>query len=200
MLAAMYDPQIDSRRQNILNQAANLFGQKGYSATSMKDIAEAIGIQTPSLYNHLQSKQEILQVLLLFIARLFHEGILQIYQRPASHTEKLQQVVKMHIRIATDHQQIAPLLLQEWKQLEEPAYSEFADLRRKYHNLFKTILEEGIAAGEFKALNADITLNLILSALKWIYGAADYYTSHAIKPEDIESCFAELVFNGLLKQ
>ncbi|MFT4973632.1 MAG: AcrR family transcriptional regulator, partial [Saprospiraceae bacterium] len=63
-----------SRKEEIKSAAARLFRKKGYSATSMRDIATAVGIKAASIYNHFKGKQELLQMLLMNIAYLFEKG------------------------------------------------------------------------------------------------------------------------------
>ena len=54
----------ETRKEEILRVAANLFKKKGYSAVTMRDLAKAMGIKAASLYNHINSKQEILSVII----------------------------------------------------------------------------------------------------------------------------------------
>ena len=61
----------------------------GYSATSMNNIAKKIGIRASSLYNHIDSKQEILSNLLLTIANKFHRGIVEVNNMSCCYREKL---------------------------------------------------------------------------------------------------------------
>ncbi|HIB37955.1 TetR/AcrR family transcriptional regulator, partial [Mesonia sp.] len=79
-----------SKREHILKEAAKLFVEKGYKATSMKDIASVIGVEAASLYNHIKSKQEILVVLLGGLADRFSIGIHEINESKSASKEKLE--------------------------------------------------------------------------------------------------------------
>ena len=57
-----------SKKELILQKAASMFRQKGFAATSMRDLAETVGIEAASLYNHIQSKSEILQEIIFHTA------------------------------------------------------------------------------------------------------------------------------------
>ena len=61
-----------SKKDVITQKASALFRKKGFTATSMRDIAEAIGVEAPSLYNHIESKNAILKDICFRIARLVH--------------------------------------------------------------------------------------------------------------------------------
>ena len=174
-----------------------LFNSKGYSATSMKDIAEAVGVKAASLYNHISSKQEILNVLLITIANKFYDGIKDVNSSSYPFKEKLRKVIRMHIRIATENQNITALIIQDWKQLEEPSLSEFIEIRTNYQEIFKEIIEKAMDAGELKSTNLKITLNIILSSLRWIYDTKLYDDSGVIGLTELERTILEIVFKGI---
>ena len=64
---------MQNRKDDIRRTAARLFRKKGYGATSMRNIAEGVGIQAASIYNHFGSKQVLLQELLMLPANLYTE-------------------------------------------------------------------------------------------------------------------------------
>ena len=188
-----------SKRQIIIEEAAVLFNNMGYSATSMKDIANSVGVKAASLYNHISSKQEILNILLITIANKFQEGILDVNNSSYSAKDKLREIIRMHIRIATENQNITALILQDWKHLEEPSLSEFKEIRNEYQEIFKNILKEGMDSGEMKSTNLKVTLNVILSSLRWIYNSELYNNSQDVGITELERTIMELVFKGIDK-
>ncbi|RYF93648.1 MAG: TetR/AcrR family transcriptional regulator, partial [Chitinophagaceae bacterium] len=60
-----------TRKDVIIAKAARLFREKGYSASSMRDLAEEVGVEAASLYNHISSKAEILQEICFKVANKF---------------------------------------------------------------------------------------------------------------------------------
>ncbi|NND10648.1 MAG: helix-turn-helix transcriptional regulator, partial [Flavobacteriaceae bacterium] len=66
----------ETRKQEIINTSAKLFKEKGFSAVTMRDLAQAMGIKAASLYNHINSKQEILTNIIISIAEEFTKGML----------------------------------------------------------------------------------------------------------------------------
>ena len=188
-----------SKKQVIVEEAAILFNNMGYSATSMKDIANSVGVKAASLYNHINSKQEILNILLITIAKKFQEGIIDVNNSSYSAKDKLREIIRMHIRIATENQNITALILQDWKHLEEPSLSEFKEIRNNYQKIFKCILKEGMDSGEMKATNLKVTLNVVLSSLRWIYNSELYNNSHDVGLTELERTIMEIVFKGIEK-
>lgn len=193
----MFDTKSKSRRQVILEESAILFHNMGYSATSMKDIAERIGVKAASLYNHINSKQEILSVLLLNISHKFYNGILDVDNSSYSFKEKLREIIKMHIRIATENQNVASLITQDWKHLEEPSLSEFKEIRHNYQNIFRKVVADGMKSGELKSANIEITINIILSSLRWLYDIEVYSDTRNVSVTELEHTILKLVFNGV---
>ena len=55
----------ETRKQEIIQTAAKLFKEKGYSAVTMRDLASAMGMKAASLYNHINSKQQILKEIII---------------------------------------------------------------------------------------------------------------------------------------
>jgi len=193
----MIEAKEKSKKQVIIVAAAILFNNMGYSATSMKDIAKSVGVKAASLYNHINSKQEILKILLITIAKKFLEGIIDVNNSSYSSKDKLREVIRMHIRIATKNQNITALILQDWKHLEEPSLSEFKEIRNEYQETLKKILKQGMDSGELKSTNLKITLNIILSSLRWIYDSKLYNNSQDVGLTELERTIIELVFKGV---
>jgi len=195
----MIEENSKSKRQIIIEAAAVLFNNMGYSATSMKDIANSVGVKAASLYNHINSKQEILNILLITIAKKFQEGIIDVNNSSYSAKDKLREIIRMHIRIATENQTITALILQDWKHLEEPSLSEFKKIRNEYQEILKKILKQGMDSGEMKSTNLTVTLNVILSSLRWIYDSKLYNNSQGVGLTELERTIMEIVFKGIDK-
>ncbi|WP_423997210.1 TetR/AcrR family transcriptional regulator [Maribacter sp. IgM3_T14_3] len=186
-----------SKKQIIVEEAAVLFNEMGYSATSMNDIARKLGVKAPSLYNHIKSKQEILSILLLSIANKFYKGIQEVTSTEDSYRFKLKEIIKMHIRVATENQHITALITHDWKHLEEPSLSKFVKIRLDYRKKLKEVILGGMKAGELKTANIEITLNAILSSLRWIYNSEIYADTSNVSLDELEKTLLDIVFSGV---
>jgi AcrR family transcriptional regulator len=187
-----------SKRQLILDAGAKLFSEKGYSATSMKDIASEVGVEAASLYNHIKSKQEILQELLLDIANQFLKGISEINDSNYKEDEKLKMTIGSHIRTASDNSNISALVTQDWKHLEGHALDSFVKIRKAYVSIFKQMILDAIEAGYLKPMNPDLSLNIILSSLRWMYNT-EVYATVPISIVELERYTIDLLFSGIQK-
>ncbi len=188
------------RREEILQMSAKLFNEKGYKATSVKDIAAVAGIEAASLYNHIENKQEVLQVLLLAVAEKFNAAIDVISVRGIPPKRKLKQIIEAHLEIAFEHRNSVHLILHDWKELEAQQKDKFLRLRNDYQNKFQQIIEEGIEAGSLKAVNSTLQLQHILSSLRWIYNPELYKKPLEISLEEYKETVLNLLFSGIIKE
>jgi AcrR family transcriptional regulator len=185
---------VKNRRQQIVEEAGFLFRKKGFKATSMKDIAEQVKMEAASLYNHIKSKDEILSELLLHIAHKFEHGMKNINGSSYSPFDKIKALMALHIRLTTENTHAIGLLTQDWKHLKEPHSQQFMTIRKKYSEDFLNIIKEGMDKGELKKANPEITLNSILSSVRWLY---DWYTEDkGISPVELEIQITDLLVNG----
>ena len=82
-----------SRKDVIVSKAATLFREKGYKAASMRDLAEAVGVEAASLYNHIKSKSELLHELVFNVANRFVLKIDEIESESISSLEKMEKIL-----------------------------------------------------------------------------------------------------------
>lgn len=160
---------MSTRKEDIHNCAARQFRKKGYQAASMRGIAEEVGIKAASIYNHIDSKQGLLQDLLLGVAHLFTEGMTAISGTSLRAEEKLEKLIALHVRLTVEHTDAISLIAGEWVHLESPAREAFIQLRDEYEQEFKKILEAGKREAVLKDLDTEIVLFSMLSTLRWLY-------------------------------
>ncbi len=184
-----------TKRQIIFKTAAKLFREKGYKATSMRDLAKEVGMEAASLYNHIQSKQEILSTLLLDAAKTFMVGIKEVEENNVCPIHKIEQLISLHIHMAVENSDAISLITQEWRHLEGNAFQEFKNQRKDYEKRFKSILIAGIEQGKIKKVNPDVALFSILSTLRWFY--AWYSKKDGISIPELEQQFSEILIKGL---
>ena len=187
-----------SRKHSIYEAAVQLFRDKGYPAATMRDLADRVGLkQASSLYNHVKSKEEILQNICFDNAQKFIEGMEAIEQSNESILGKIQQLIRLHVRIATEDLTSITVFNDEWRHLSEPHLSSFLKLRRDYEERFKQLIESGIDQGIFKHLDSTIVLYSMLSSVRWLHHW--YRSDRELKADDIAQTIATLLLDGLTK-
>lgn len=154
-----------SKKGLILLKAAAMFRQRGFSATSMRDLAEAVGIEAASLYNHIRSKQEILEAICFEMANLFNEHMDQVEASSENTIAKIEQVLRFHIRQMIDNYEQVFVTDREWRHLAEPYLSNFQTQRRTYRKRFAALIEEGIDKKEIRHIDAPTAVLILLHAI-----------------------------------
>src|ERR1700740_1900894 len=88
-----------SKKERIVQKAAIMFREKGFPATSMRDLAESVGIEAASLYNHIQSKSEILQEIIARISDDCNKNLEELDQAGVSNLKKTESIIRFHIQM-----------------------------------------------------------------------------------------------------
>jgi TetR/AcrR family transcriptional regulator, cholesterol catabolism regulator len=184
------------QRERIARAGGRLFRDKGYHGTSMADIGQAVGLRKASLYSHVATKQEMLRDLVERGAALFMEGIVPIVESAEPAPVRLRRAMRMHLQIVAEHPDLAGIFLHEWRQLEADALAHIGDLRDRYERLWRTIVEDGIGEGHFRAdLDARFATLALLSAANWSYQWYD--PSGPLSSDQVADRFTDLIFAGM---
>jgi TetR/AcrR family transcriptional regulator, cholesterol catabolism regulator len=184
-----------AKKELIQEAAARLFRDKGYSATSMRDLAEAVSLRASSLYNHFSSKEEILRDICFQNAQRFLQAMDEVEAMDGSATQKVSALLRLHIHTATQDITSVTAFNDEWRHLSEPHLTAFKALRKEYEGRFQRLIEAGIRAGEFQALNPLIALHTLFSSVRWLY---DWYKpGRPITAEELEQELSSLLMKGL---
>ena len=158
-----------TRKEEIQTAAAKLFGEKGYTACSVRDIASAVGLGAASLYNHMDSKEELLTTICFRCANEFLEGMKQIDVPRKSADQKIRELIRLQIHIALHDKSSVTVFNDEWRHLQEPYLSSFLGLRRTYETAYLRIIREGIDTGILKPVDPYLVYQMILSSLRWLH-------------------------------
>ncbi len=186
-----------TKKDAIIQSAAGLFRRKGFKASSMRELAEAIGVEAPSLYNHIGNKAELLQSICFKIAAAFTEHLQMVEKSNEPVLKKLEQLIRFHISIMLDEYDEVFVANHEWKHLEEPYLTDFLNQRRLYEKRMTELIKEGIANNELKNIQPHVAVLTILSAVRGI----EFWQRHisAIGAKELEENMVDHLLNGLTK-
>jgi TetR/AcrR family transcriptional regulator, cholesterol catabolism regulator len=187
----------DNKKQIVLNEAVKLISTHGYHATSMRDLAKALDIEAASIYNHISSKEEILQLTCFSLAKKFLTAIDEVNDIYFNAEEKLRLAIKNHVEILTDNLYESGVFLHEWKNLSEPFLTQFKEMRNNYESGFKTIVQNGIDEGLFHEVDKKFAVLTILSSVNWIIEW--YNPKGSMSPEQIAEKLSDFILKGLTK-
>lgn len=186
----------ETRKEEIVRVAAKLFKDKGYSAVTMRDLATAMGIKAASLYNHIDSKQTILQEIIIAIAEDFTNGMHRIIKTKATSIKQLEQIIDLHVKIAIENANGLAALNTDWMHLENKL-EYYLKLRQDYEKNYRAIIEAGISNNEIKDVSSDILMFSMLSTLRSLYLWVP--KKDDIKPEELSKVLCQILILGINK-
>lgn len=186
-----------NKRQIILDEAAKLFKLKGFGGTSMRDLAGEVGMEAASMYNHIKSKDEILEHLCFHVSDTYIAQLADVEQMSGSNGDKLKQLLRLHINLMLEDGAAVSVANNDWKYLTSGKLEQFKDARKQYEKGFAALIESGIAAGEFRPVNASVALFTILSAVRWV--ELWYRPGRGVTAQELEDDIMTILLNGLAK-
>lgn len=186
-----------TRKEVIITEAAKLFREKGFSATSMRDLAEHVGVEAASLYNHISSKAEILQEICFKVANLFMTHIEEVDNSPVSAIAKIEAILRFHIRQMIEHYEEVYVSDREWKHLTEPYMQNMQSQRRAYRQRIASIIDVGIRKGEIKEIDAPTAVLIMLHAVSGI--ESWHRSTRKIEGHVLEDNMVMILVEGLKK-
>ena len=184
------------RKTEIISISAQLFKEKGYSAVTMRDIAQAMNIKAASLYNHIKSKQEILILIIIEIAEEFTNKMNQIVDSGETSIQKLEKIIELHIEITIKNPNELASLNNDWMHLENENLKYFQKMRDDYEQNFRKIVKSGIANHEIKNLNPEVIIFSMLSTLRTLY--IWYGKKNTINEKVLKSNMTKVLLNGIV--
>ena len=143
-------PPEASRREQLLHAAAGLFVEKGFDATTTRDIAQAVGMRSGSPFYHFRSKQELLKAAIA-------DGLETGYRRLQAAVEgiddaeqRLRIMIRTHLGNLHEDQCQAPMLLYETRSLDAAARAEIAAITDRYQKPWQSTLDELALSGKLR--------------------------------------------------
>ena len=184
-----------SRKDVIVSKAATLFREKGYKAASMRDLAEAVGVEAASLYNHIKSKSELLHELVFSVANKFVLKLDEIESESITSLQKMEKILRFHISEMINHYEEVYVSDREWKHLSDPYLSNYQNQRRVYRKRLAAIIEEGIRNNEIKAIDAPTVVLIFLHAVSGI--ESWHRSTKKITAAELEQNMVAILIDGL---
>ena len=188
-----------ARRRELFEIATRLFMEKGYRATTMQDIAKEMGIQKPSLYHYISSKEDILKEIVdITMNRLIH-SIEEIANSNTSPVQKLERIIDSHITLICENLELFTVSLREINKINAKGFwSDVVALRDKYESYVRNILSSGKQQGYFREdIDEKLVGFAILGSVNW---AIRWYSPRGEKsPKEIADQWKKLFLKGLLK-
>ena len=184
-----------TKKEVITAKASLLFRKKGFAGTSMRELADLIGVEASSLYNHIGSKNELLQNICFSVANDFTAHLQEVLLLSKPLQFRLEQIIRFHIRIMLERYDEVYVANHEWKQLQEPYLSNFLHQRKSYESQLVALVEQGVKEKVFSSIKPQIAVLTLLSALRGL----EYWHSKNIDIKTLEQNMVQQLLHGILK-
>lgn len=159
--------RFNQQRDRVLRAAAHCFNRKGYSGTSLKDVANMLGLTDPALYYYVRNKEELVYLCYVRAAEVGRDAMERAVAEGGSGLEQARRYLRYHIEsMVGDRGPIA--IMSEIPSLEKAHRDEVLELSRRHSKLFEEILQRGIADGSIAACDVRMTGNAIMGSINWI--------------------------------
>lgn len=183
------------RWESILQAALSLFHHKGYHATSVQDLADAVGLQKASLYHYFRSKEDLLFPLIERALAGHLSDIREIARAPGSPEEKLETAIAAHVRRITDSGILMQVFMSESRHLGRKEREKINAMADEYRLTLESIVRQGLGEGRFAGADAAMATFAILGACNWV---PQWFRPGGEKsPEDVAGEFIGLFRRGL---
>lgn len=188
-----------SSRDEIFSETIRLFSERGYSSTSMRDIADAVGLLPGSLYVHISGKEQLLGDIVESGIDRFIAALREALDAEDSADARLRLAIQAHMRIvseAADHMLVA---LHQWKYVQGERREAIVKRRREYEALYMKIIKDGIKHGELReGVKPRIAVLTLIGTLNW---TSEWFSPKgAESPEEVGNAIADVLLSGLAGQ
>jgi AcrR family transcriptional regulator len=161
------DARFRLKRNRMLKAAARCFNLKGYSGTSLKDVADLLGLTDAALYYYVRNKQELVYLCYVRAADVGREAMQRAIGEGENGLETVRRYLRYHIEyMVGDEGPVA--IMSEIPSLKPEHRQEVLELSRKHSAAFEALLEHGIADGSIAHCDVRMTGNAIMGSLNWI--------------------------------
>ena len=183
--------------ESIVEAAIKLFGERSYPVVGMRDLSKAVGIQSGSLYAHIESKEALLLTIVEQGITAYIDAITTAASPDFPADVRLRLAVRAHMRVLAENTERTKVTFGQWHYLNEENRAHVRALRQQYEDLFMAIAQDGIRDGTFREVpHLKATLLLMIGGLNF---AAEWYSSSKPdSPEQLADAICDTLLHGLL--
>ncbi|AYN00313.1 TetR/AcrR family transcriptional regulator [Chryseobacterium aahli] len=186
--------ELKEKQKKILDVAVELFKEKGYMGSSVRDLATKLNIKAASLYAHIRSKEEILEWICFGIAHEFFAQLQEIKNTNLPPKDKLNLFIDKHLSVVLENRDVTHIYSNEWKHLDG-RLPEFIEMRKNYQLEVEQLLLEIYKAENWELKSPTFTTRFILHTLNNSYFWFKRNTESSV---DIKEEIRDKILFGLL--
>ena len=187
------ETRFSQQRDRVLRAAAHCFNRKGYSGTSLKDVADMLGLTDPALYYYVRNKEELVYLCYVRAADIGRAAMRRAETEGGRGLEQVRAYLRYHIEsMVGDEGPIA--IMSEIPSLKPEHRDEVLELSRKHSSGFEAMLQRGIRDGSIVPCNVRMTGNAVMGSINWI---PKWYHGDKAMARQIVAEFPDILSRGL---
>jgi TetR/AcrR family transcriptional regulator, cholesterol catabolism regulator len=186
----------ESRRAEMCRTAAQIFRDRGFDATSVSDIARALGLTKAGLYHHFESKEALLFEIMSFGLDKVRDEVLTPIRGIRDPEERLRQLIVRHARITTRGQGAVAHLGDEIRALPPGARRQIEQRMRIYLDLLRDTLDELRSAGRLRRIDSTVAAFSVIGMILWL--PRWFRHDGRLTQEQVADGIASLALGGLV--
>jgi AcrR family transcriptional regulator len=192
-----FAPPPQTRRIEICRTAAQIFRDRGYDATSVSDIARALGITKAGLYHYFESKEALLFEITSYGLDRVRDDVILPARAIRDPELRLRQMVTRHARIATQGRGAIAQLVDEVRALPPPARKRVEERMRAYIDLVRETMVELRAAGRLRDVDPTVATFSLIGTILWL--PRWFRQNGRLSQEQVANQIADIALGGLLR-
>lgn len=191
---------MSARRDEIVAKARQLFAERGYVGTSMRDIADATGLLPGSLYTHFRSKAELIEEIVVVFYRDLDAAQQQACSHEATGADRFRLMLRATYGVCEAHPEELTIQHYDWKALS--ALDETAEVREiREHTLgaWGTVIQDGIADGTLRSsMSPELVSRIVMGAIHAMLDRVRYVDQRANEIGDPLQQLEDTLLEGML--
>lgn len=183
-------------KERLLRVATRLFARHGFEGTSVQDIVDAAGVTKGAMYHYYGSKDDLLYEVYHQLLTMQMSHLTDIAKGSGTPEERLREAAIDVIESSLASLDDMIVFFRSLHMLPDDRQTQVRAERRAYHDVFRGLVEEGMAAGNFRTeVSADIIVHYFLSAVNQL--GSWFRPDGALTPRQVGEQYAELLLGGL---
>jgi len=190
--------QSDGRAAEVFRTAAKMILQKGYDATSVSDIAQALGITKAGLYHYIRGKTDLLYEIMKYGLKELDREVMVPAARIHDPEERLRFMISTHAQLVTRGDGAVTILVDEARALSASQGRAVTRLKRAYLEALRATLEQLRRQGKLRAIDTTVAAFGVIAMINWL--SRWYLPEGELSAADIADQIVDMAFFGILKR
>ncbi len=193
MVRKAEETRFELQKDRMLRAAARCFNEKGYSGSSLKDVANVLGLTDAALYYYVRNKKELVYLCYVRAAEVGRESLDRAIAEGADGFDVVARYIRYHVEVMVGER--GPIaIMSEIPSLEPAHREEILQVSREHSARFEDVLQQGIADGSIAPCDVRMTGNAIMGALNWV---PKWFHGDAAVAQQVVTEFPRILSAGL---